>query len=74
MRPQSPAPAWPTDPGHREAIETLLTMAEAEDRWGNARRAIHLLDHVERIVGQLPEPFERLRLRCSSPGGHPPIV
>jgi hypothetical protein len=49
-------------------------MAEAEDRWGDARRAVDLLDHVERIVGGLPEPFERLRSRCLSPAGHPPIV
>jgi len=57
-------PAWPADPGHREAIDTLLVMAEAEDRWGEQRRAIDLLDNVEQIVGNLPKPYERMRRRC----------
>jgi len=57
---------WPVDPGHREAIDTLLVMAEAEDRWGEARRAIELLDNVEQIVGALPQPYERIRGRCRS--------
>jgi hypothetical protein len=39
-------------------------MAEAENRWGDAPRAVNLLDHVERIVGPLPSPYERLRRRC----------
>jgi hypothetical protein len=60
----APPPAWPADPGHREAIETLLTMAEAEDRWGDSRRAVDLLDHVERIVGALPERYQRIRARA----------
>jgi hypothetical protein len=59
-------PAWPTDPGHREAIDTLLVMAEAEDRWGERHRAVDLLDNVERIVGTLPRPYERMRKRCRS--------
>jgi hypothetical protein len=57
-------PTWPTDPGHREAIDTLLDMAEAEDRWGEPRRALKLLDEVEDIVGELPGPYDRLRWRC----------
>jgi hypothetical protein len=57
-------PAWPRDPGHREAIDTLLVMAEAEGRWGERRRARDLLDSVEQIVGTLPQPYERLRTRC----------
>jgi len=57
-------PAWPTDAGHREAIDTLLVMAEAEDRWGEPGRALDLLGHVEQIVGVLPSPYERLRRRC----------
>jgi len=56
--------AWPVDPGHCDAIDTLLEMAESEDRWGEPRRAIDLLDNVERIVGTLPQPYERLRCRC----------
>ena len=60
----TPGPSWPADPGHRDAIDTLLVMAEAEDRWGEPRRAINLLDSVERIVGDLPQPYERLRRRC----------
>jgi hypothetical protein len=60
----TPPPAWPTDPGHREAIDTLLVMAEAEDRWGESRRALDLLENVEQIVGNLPHPYERLRRRC----------
>jgi hypothetical protein len=56
--------AWPADPDHREAIDTLLVMAEAEDRWGEQHRAVDLLDNVERIVGSLPKPYERLRCRC----------
>jgi hypothetical protein len=57
-------PTWPADPGHLDAIDTLLVMAEAEDRWGEAKRAINLLDSVEQILGVLPEPYERLRWRC----------
>jgi len=57
-------PTWPVDPGHREAIDTLLVMAEAENRWGEARRTIELLDNVEQIVGALPQPYERMRGRC----------
>jgi hypothetical protein len=55
---------WPADLGHRDAIDTLLEMAKSEDRWGEPRRAIDLLDNVERIVGALPQPYERLRSRC----------
>jgi hypothetical protein len=59
-----PPPSWPSDPGHREAIDTLLLMAEAEDRWGETRRAVDLLDNVERIVGTLPREYDRMRTRC----------
>jgi hypothetical protein len=54
-------PQWPTDLDHRDAIDTLLVMADAENRWGEGRRAVDLLDNVEQIVGVLPEPYERLR-------------
>jgi hypothetical protein len=57
-------PSWPADPGHRDAIDTLLVMAEAEARWGESHRAIELLDSVERIVGSLPQPYEHVRWRC----------
>jgi len=60
----SPPPAWPADPGHREAIDTLLVMAEAEDRWGDSGRAVQLLDSVEQIVGELPDPYRAMRSRC----------
>jgi hypothetical protein len=59
-------PAWPTDPGHRDAIDTLLLMAASEHRWGEPRRALDLLDNAERIVGTLPRPYESLRARCRS--------
>ncbi|HWE34571.1 MAG TPA: hypothetical protein VG410_13855 [Solirubrobacteraceae bacterium] len=59
-------PTWPADPGHREVIDTLLLMAEAEDRWGESRRALDLLDNVVQIVGTLPRPFERIRTRCQA--------
>ena len=59
-------PAWPTDPGHRDAIDTLLLMAASEHRWGEPRRALDLLDNAEQIVGTLPRPYERLRSRCRS--------
>ena len=65
----APPPSWPTDPGHREAIDTLLEMAEAEDRWGEPGRAYDLLESVERIVGKLPQPYERLRVRCRDAAG-----
>lgn len=45
-------------------IETLLTMAEAEHRWGDSPRALQLLDNVERIVGTLPDGAKQLRSRC----------
>jgi hypothetical protein len=57
-------PAWPADPDHRDAIDTLLLMAEAEHRWGESRRALDLLNNAERIVGTLPRPYQRLRSRC----------
>lgn len=56
--------SWPDDPGHREAIDMVLDMAESEDRWGEPSRAVALLDNVERIVGPLPRPYERMRWRC----------
>jgi hypothetical protein len=60
---------WPSDPEHRDAIDTLLLMAEAEDRWGEASRAVDLLENVERIVGTLPQPYERIRRRCRDAAG-----
>jgi hypothetical protein len=57
-------PRWPADPDHREAIDTVLQMAESADRWGDRDRAVTLLDNVEQIVGELPRPFEQLRWRC----------
>jgi hypothetical protein len=57
-------PSWPADPGHCEAIDTVLLMAEAEARWDDPRRAAELLDSVERIVGRLPPAYERMRSRC----------
>jgi hypothetical protein len=57
-------PSWREDEGHGEVIDTLLAMAEAEHRWGDSPRALHLLDQVERIVGPLPEVYQRLRSRC----------
>jgi hypothetical protein len=65
----SPPPSWPADPGHREAIDTLLEMAAAEERWGDPSRAVDLLESVERIVGSLPQPYERLRRRCRGAAG-----
>lgn len=59
-------PSWPSDPGHREAVDTLLVMAEAEARWGESRRAVELLDSVEQIVGALPAAYQRMRSRCHS--------
>jgi hypothetical protein len=67
-------PAWPADPGHREAIDILLVMAEAEDRWGEPGRAVDLLDNVERIIGALPQAYERLRSRLLSATGQPPVA
>lgn len=55
---------WPADPEHRKAIDTLLGMAEAEQRWGDPGRALDLLAGVERILGGLPERYGRLRRRC----------
>jgi hypothetical protein len=57
-------PVWPADPEHREAIDTLLVMAEAENRWGERARAVDLLDSVEQILGALPQGFEQMRSRC----------
>ena len=67
-------PAWPADPGHCEAIETLLAMAEAENRWGDPHRALDLFDNVEQIVGALPPPYEQIRVRCRSHAAQPPVV
>jgi hypothetical protein len=70
----APPPAWPSDPEHREAIDTLLVMAEAESRWGERRRAVDLLDNVEQIVGALPKSYERMRCRCRDAAGRPPVI
>jgi len=59
----TPQPNWPSDPDHREAIETLLAMAASENRWGDRRRARNLLDSVEKIIGELPQPYARIRSR-----------
>ena len=67
-------PSWSEGTGHDEVIETLLAMAEAEHRWGDAYRALHLLDHVERIVGTLPEACQRLLLRCRRETGRPALA
>jgi hypothetical protein len=66
----APPPTWPTDPDHRDAIDTLLLMAAAEARWDEPRRAAELLDNVERIVGILPASYERIRSRCHD-AAHP---
>lgn len=66
----SEPPRWPSDPDHREAIDTLLVMAEAEDRWGEPLRALDLLDSVQQIVGVLPKPYDRMRDRCAAAGKH----
>lgn len=58
------APRWPADPGHRDAIDTILSMADSAQRWGEPSRAVVLLDNVEQIVGALPAPYEQLRWRC----------
>ncbi len=62
---------WPTDPDHREAIDAVLEMAAAEDRWGESARAAALLDSVERIIGALPHPYEHIRRRCRERAGRP---
>jgi hypothetical protein len=67
-------PLWPADPEHCEAIDTLLVMAEAEDRWGERNRAVDLLDSVERIIGTLPRAYEQMRTRCQGPSGQPPLA
>jgi hypothetical protein len=59
----TPQPQWPSDPDHREAVETLLAMAASEDRWGQPRRARNLFDRVEEIIGELPQPYARIRSR-----------
>jgi len=65
---------WPSDPEHREAIDTLLVMADAEDRWGESGRAVDLLDGVEQIIGTLPHAYEVMRSRCRATAGRPPVV
>lgn len=62
---------WPADPEHREAIDTLLGMAEAEHRWGDPARALNLLAGAERILGGLPESYGHLRGRCQSAVSRP---
>jgi hypothetical protein len=66
--------AWPADPEHREAIDTLLVMAAAEDRWGECARAADLLDRVEQIIGALPQDYEQMRLRCRRPSDRVPVL
>ncbi len=42
----------------------MLVMAEAESRWGDSGRALTLFDSVEEIIGELPDPYRRMRSRC----------
>jgi hypothetical protein len=44
-------------------------MAEAEARWDEPRRAVELLDNVERIVGTLPPAYDRMRSLCHDATG-----
>jgi hypothetical protein len=67
-------PSWTQAAGHNDVIETLLAMAEAEHRWGDSLRALQLLDHVERIVGTLPDAAKRLRSRCRRDAGLPSLA
>lgn len=67
-------PAWPADPEHREAIDTLLVMAEAEARWGECARAADLLDNVEQIIRTLPDGFQQMRSRCRRLPDRAPIT
>jgi hypothetical protein len=67
-------PIWPADPEHRDAIDTLLVMAEAEDRWGERNRAADLLDSVERIIGTLPHHYEQMRSRCRRLRDRAPVL
>jgi hypothetical protein len=60
----APPAGWSEGADHDEVIETLLAMAESEHRWGDSPRALALLDHVERIVGTLPDAYQRLRADC----------
>jgi hypothetical protein len=53
---------WPADLDHCEAIETLLVMAAAEERWGERGRAAQLLKHAEELVGPLPPEYEQRSL------------
>ncbi|HEX2703461.1 MAG TPA: hypothetical protein VHM72_08525 [Solirubrobacteraceae bacterium] len=69
----SPA-AWPTDPDHCDAIDTLLVMAAAEERWGEPRRAVHLLDNVEQIVGTLPGQYQHMRTTCRGTPPRQPVA
>lgn len=66
-------PDWPADPEHREAIDTLLVMAEAEHRWGERARAADLLDSVEQIIGALPQGYEQMRSRCRRAADQTPV-
>jgi hypothetical protein len=67
-------PPWQADAGHGEVIDTLLAMAETEHRWGDSQRALTLLEHVERIVGTLPEGSAGLRRRARRAAGLPAPV
>jgi hypothetical protein len=74
VTPIAEPPVWPADPEHRVAIDTLLVMAEAEDRWGERARAADLLDSVEQIIGTLPQGFEQMRSRCRRLPARAPVA
>jgi hypothetical protein len=59
-------PGWPADPGHRDALETVLAMAAAEQRWGENHQALRLLDSVERSLGDLPQRYRSVQTRARS--------
>lgn len=64
--------AGAADPGHREAIDTLLSIVGAENRYGEGRLRPERLDSVEQIMGALPQPSEQMPGRCRATPFQPP--
>ena len=57
-----PAPRAPSRAGdHREALELVLTLADADAAWGVHASALRALDAATALAGALPPAYEHKR-------------
>ncbi len=57
---------WPADDEHCDAIETILCMVDAEERWGEHDRALALVRELDSL-GEHCQPEHDWRCEVSEP-------